>query len=268
MKLSVSVQLLVFMKPALLHKSLPQPVDWDALPKGQLQKQGIESTLAPLCRQFFGYHLLLLGRLSSELDMSDCPIKHKIQLTEKSQTALGNGVSPVMGKSCALPFLENSIDAFVLAHELDFARDPHQILREVDRTIIHNGHVAIVGYNPISLAGIFRFLPQKYSKGLKHARCFSTFRIKDWLHLLGFEVIGVHRQGFVSLFHNGRFKWLAKIEQGLRKYLPLFSSRYIIIAKKRVVPLSLIKPKWKPSPKFSAVSASMRGANNSLKQKI
>lgn len=258
MKLSVCVQLLVYMKPALLKKTLPQPTHWSSLPQGAAQKRTVETAVNALSRQFFGYHLVKLGQLSSGLTLDQCPIKHQIQVSTTEHTALAAKNSVIVGQPQELPFLENSIDAFILAHELDFAHDPHQILREVDRAIIHNGYVVIVGYQPLSLASLFRLMPAKYSGELKHARCFTTFRIKDWLSLLGFEVVKVEHYGFASLRFSGRLRFLCYLERPMRKYLPFLSSRYIMVAKKRVVPLSLIKPKWKPSPKFSPVGASMR----------
>ena len=54
----------------------------------------------------------------------------------------------------ALPFPSNSLDLVVLPHTLELARDPHQTLREVERVLVPEGRVVIVGFNPASLWGL------------------------------------------------------------------------------------------------------------------
>ncbi|WJG10650.1 methyltransferase domain-containing protein [Aliiglaciecola sp. LCG003] len=250
------------MKPALRSKKPIYPINWDELPMGLHLQSHLEQSLVQSTGRFFGYHLVKVGCLSGHIVLADCTIKHIVNVINQEcvKTQADTANSQVIADAHELPFSENSIDAFLLAHELDFSRDPHQILREVDRTLIPNGHVVIVGFNPFSLAGVFRFLPLKGNKTLREARFFSSVRIKDWLHLLGFEVIEQQQLAFTSLMFSKKHRVFAAIEKLCRRYLPIFSSIYVIVARKRVIPLSLIKPKWKPATKFSAVGASMRGS--------
>lgn len=241
------------MKPAFSGNKPKYPRNWSELPAGEDLKGIVEQALEDVSRQMFGYHMVKLGDLSCQLELPHCPIKHVVGITDKV-----NDNNAVVGKSQALPFSENSVDAIVMAHELDFAQDPHQILREVDRVIIPNGQVAIVGFNPISAAGLLKFLPINPGQILHDARFFSSMRIKDWLHLLGFEVIEHQHVVFSELFFERKVNGNSRWQVWCQKYLPVFSSVYVIVAKKRVLPLSLIKPKWKPKPNFSAVGASMK----------
>jgi SAM-dependent methyltransferase len=238
------------MKPALTHLAPKYPNSWQDLPMGPALREIVEGTLAESSRQFFGYHLLRLGNLSSEIELPQCPIKHKFNVTRKIQP-----LSSVQGKADSLPIAENSIDAILLVHEMDFAHDPHQILREVLRAIIPNGHLVVVGFNPWSLCGLFKYLPFKRQNALHQARFFSITRTKDWLHLLGFEITTVRRAVFSELFLGRRLapesKWISWCE----KYLGWLSAIYIIEARKREIPLSLIKPKWNTKTKFAPVGA-------------
>ncbi len=161
-------------------------------------------------------------------------------------------------QSHCLPFAENSIDGFLLANELDFAQDPHEILREVDRVITQNGYVIISGFNPLSLAGIAKFLPVKRENILHDARFFTSYRIKDWLQLLGFEIVEQRQVLFSTLFFQQKWKGAAKLQDYLASYLPWCSAVYVILAKKRVIPMTAIKPKRNLKPRFSAVGASVR----------
>src|ERR1019366_694210 len=53
----------------------------------------------------------------------------------------------------ALPFDAASLDLVVLPHALELARDPHRTLREVERVLVPEGRVLIIGFNPASLWG-------------------------------------------------------------------------------------------------------------------
>ena len=50
-----------------------------------------------------------------------------------------------------LPIATQSIDLVLLPHVLEFAEEPHAVLREVDRVMMPEGRLVIVGFNPWSL---------------------------------------------------------------------------------------------------------------------
>jgi ubiquinone/menaquinone biosynthesis C-methylase UbiE len=163
-------------------------------------------------------------------------------MTEKELTN-----SNVRGISRELPLQQNSVDGFLLAAELDFAQDPHQILREIDRAITANGHLIIAGFNPFSLAGLLKYLPINRGNLLHQGR------------LLGFEIIGQEQVMYSSLFENKRFLPGSALQRFCKRYFPGFSSMYILVARKREIPLSTIKPKWQVNkPRFAAANARVR----------
>lgn len=243
------------MRPALIKNHPTKPELWQDLPLGNELKCLIESEIAEMSRKFFGYHLVRLGHLSSQIELASCPIKHQVNITSNTQP-----YSSLVAISDDLPMSENSVDAFLLAHELDFAKDPHQILREVDRTIMPNGHLIITGFNPLSLCGLFKYLPINKGSVLHDARFFSCARIKDWLQLLGFEIVDVKHLLFNELFLQRKLLGASKWTKWCHQYLPMLTTMYVIVAIKREIPLSLIKPKWKAKPKFSTVGVSARNS--------
>jgi len=167
-----------------------------------------------------------------------------------------SSVSPkIVGQSHQLPFSENSIDGFLLANELDFAQDPHEILREVDRVITQSGYVIVSGFNPLSLAGIAKYLPVKRDNKLHDARFFTSYRIKDWLQLLGFEIVEQRQIMFSTLFFEQRWGYAKNIQQYLSTYFPWCSAVYVILARKRVMPMTAIRPKLQLKRQFSPVGA-------------
>ncbi len=276
------------MKSAFRAKPPRYPTSWDDFPAGEHIRDAVNTVCSDYAERIFGYHFAKLGSLSAEINLNTSPIRHHInqvpfdnqfgcQLdddTASNNTSDNNVASSqsqdgsrestisrentIVGQSHSLPFSENSIDGFLLANELDFAQDPHEILREVDRVITQNGYVIISGFNPLSLAGIAKFLPVKRGNILHDARFFTSYRIKDWLQLLGFEIVEQRQVLFSTLFFQQRWKGAAKLQHYLASYLPWCSAVYVILAKKRVIPMTAIKPKRNLKPRFSAVGASVR----------
>jgi SAM-dependent methyltransferase len=150
----------------------------------------------------------------------------------------------------ALPFPSQSVDLLVLPHALELARDPHLTLREVERVLVPEGRVVIVGFNPASLWG----LRQRMGR-LQGAAARSTgplilpragdfigyWRLRDWLRLLSFEVergrFGCWRPPFASQRWLGRFGWM---ENAGDRWWPVFGALYLLVAVKRVRGMRLV----------------------------
>lgn len=253
----------MIIKSAFKAKPLRYPNSWEDFPAGEHIQHAVSAVCNDYAERIFGYHFAKLGTLSSAITLDKSPIRHHINhvpTLPEDKTGISLHSNLVVGQSHCLPFSENSIDGFLLANELDFAQDPHEILREVDRVITHSGYVIISGFNPLSLAGIAKFLPVKRGNVLHDARFFTSYRIKDWLQLLGFEIVEQRQVLFSTLFFQQKWKGAAKLQQYLSSYLPWCSAVYVILAKKRVFPMTAIKPKRKLKPQFSAVGASARAS--------
>lgn len=145
----------------------------------------------------------------------------------------------------ALPFPENSIDLVVLPHSLELARDPHRTLREVDRVLVPEGRVVIAGFNPASLWGL-RQRAGRARRGMGFGRdaplylprageFIGYWRLRDWLHLLGFEVeggrFGCYRPPLMSPTWLERFRWMDRVGD---RWWPVLGAVYFLVAVKRV----------------------------------
>lgn len=240
------------MKPALSFRQPHYPKSWNKLPNGELIRAEISSQLTPWWPKFFGYHLLKIGALSADLTINDSPIKNHISLTQEPRE------HSVVADVDELPLLEHSVDVCLLSHALEFSIDPHHVVREANRVLIPNGYLVITGYNPFSLAGLNKLVPYRRGESPWKERFFSPMRVKDWLQLMGFEILLDQRTLHSTLVANNekRGKVAQYCQQLASSYMPSVGSVYIIIAKKRVLPLTPIKPKWKLRPKFSTVNVS------------
>ena len=143
-----------------------------------------------------------------------------------------------------LPFACDSLDMVVLPHVLEFADNPHQILREVERVLRPEGNLLISGFNPFSLWGMHRALGRK--QGYPWCGHFIRLpRLKDWLALLGFEVVGGRFAAYAPPLHHS--KWLDSfsfMEKAGDRWWAVSGGVYFLHAIKRVPGMRLIKPRW------------------------
>ena len=218
------------MKPAMTNKALLPPAHWQDMAHGLWLKEQLEQTIHPWLGKLFGYYSLSIGELAAELDLSACPIRKKICLNEKG--------GEVKAKICQLPIHASSIDACVLPFCLDFCNDPHQLLREAHRVVIADGHLLLMGFNPYSLLVAGKLLPGCKHKAPWNGRFFSCHRVKDWLQLLGCEIVDEQHLAWNSLLSNPSDSNQA--QRLGQQYVPWLSSVYVLLARKREIPLTPI----------------------------
>ncbi|MDX8379022.1 MAG: methyltransferase domain-containing protein [Gallionella sp.] len=143
-----------------------------------------------------------------------------------------------------LPLASASLDLLVMPHVLEFSKQPHAILREVERVLMPEGSVLISSINPHSLWGVYRALGRRKSyPWCGHFIVLS--RMKDWLALLGFEVVGGSFAAYAPPFHQK--KWLVCcefMEAAGDRWWAVSGGVYFVHAIKRVPGVRLIKPKW------------------------
>lgn len=246
------------MKPALSFRQPQYPKSWDKMPSGELILSEINKMTAPWWPKFFGYHLLKLGALSGAVDCAGTTIKHQITLSSSLEKA------NVIADVDELPLLEHSVDVCLLSHALEFSIDPHHVVREANRVLIPNGYLVITGFNPFSLAGLNKLIPYRRKNSPWKERFFSPMRVKDWLHLMGYEILADERSicSTLSSAVGSQGKMSSFCQRIASNYFPSLGSIYVIVAKKRVLPLTPIKPKWKLRPKFSTVNVSSMNSPN------
>lgn len=154
----------------------------------------------------------------------------------------------VMGRPSHLPILSDLVDAALLPHALEFASDPYSILREVDRVLIGEGQLLVLGFAPVSLWGVrARVVRSGFPPGMR--RILSERRVREWLVLLGFEVIASRRYLYCGPWSSG-FERRTGNARLLRRGLlnPLPAGAYLIKARKRVRTLTPIRPRFKDKP--------------------
>ncbi|MBS0448462.1 MAG: class I SAM-dependent methyltransferase [Proteobacteria bacterium] len=166
----------------------------------------------------------------------------------------------------ALPFDANSLDLVVLPHALELARDPHLALREVERVLVPEGRVVIVGFNPASLWGLRQRLGE-LRRGVDGGAARPLFvsdagdflgyrRLRDWLKLLSFEIeagrFGCYRPPVAAETWLQRYAWIESVGE---RWWPVFGAVYFVVAVKRVRGMRLVGMARKPQAVRNAAPA-------------
>ena len=210
--------------------------EWFATPQGGYVLGREQAYMDRTVSDIFGYNALQLG-----LPEHDFLRSNRMPLRFCSAEHSGAHV-----KLCydELPFACDSLDLAVLPHILEFAEFPHQILREAQRVLRPEGQLIISGFNPRSLWGMHRALGRR--EGYPWQGHFIALpRLKDWLALLGFDVVGGRFAAYAPPFNQA--KWLERfafMEAAGDRWWAGRGGVYFLHAIKRVHGMRLIKPQW------------------------
>jgi len=247
------------------NESIIELGQWLRRPPGRYLLEWEQACLDGLVSDVFGYHALQLGL--AELDgLRANRMPHRWVATDTQHLpepielpALEDGISRVslhgeVALHCdfdALPFPSDSLDLVVLPHTLELARDPHLTLSEVERVLVPEGRVVIVGLNPASLWGLRQRMARGGERvGIGRHRApflpragefFGYWRVRDWLRLLSFEVeagrFGCWRPPLASQAWLERFAWLEPLGS---RWWPVLGAVYALSAVKRVRGMRLV----------------------------
>ena len=222
---------------------------WLDTPPGRYLLAWEQAQLDRVVADLFGFHALQLGL--PQLDGLRANRMPHRWLSTEALHGVGNGTvaSALAADPDALPFPERSIDLVVAPHTLELARDPHRTLAEVERVLMPEGRLVILGLNPASLWGarqrvgrLRQTLGGKASPFLPRPGEFIGYwRLRDWLRLLSFEVeggrFGAYRPPLRSERWLERFGWMDRVGD---RWWPVFGAVYMLVAVKRVRGMRLV----------------------------
>jgi SAM-dependent methyltransferase len=226
-----------------LRGSLRPISEWFGSPLGQLLIERERELIDEQLHNLFGYHLLQLS-VVNHLDLTEASrISHRFALYPQVSEH-----SFIAGRADFnhLPLPANSIDLVLLHHVLDYSQSPHHVLREASGVLISQGHLVVVGFNPWSLFGLWRWLVRFFSRAPQwRHQSLRLGRVLDWLAVLDFEPVVV-KQGFYSppCHKPNTIKYLQWMERwGKRLALP-WGGFYVIVARKDTLAPIPLKPQW------------------------
>lgn len=210
-----------------------------------VEQQALDQVMPNL----FGYHLLQIESALNEPLCGSSLVPHKVLLSRHTPHHFAGlqEMSFLRGHAETLPVASDSVDVVLLAHTLEFAGDPYQVLREIDRILVPEGHLVIQGFNPWSSWGAWHLICARWAGPPWNGRFRSAGRIREWLGVLGFDTCQSTSYFFrPPLQHNGLMRRLEIIERLGQRCWPFAGAGYILVAKKRVLTRTLIRRRWRP----------------------
>lgn len=217
---------------------------WLRHPVGTRVLEAEQARLAEVLPNLFGYYLLQAGGWGRHIALcDDSRIRRRFLADTNTKRD-----PDLVAQPDALPILSDSIDVVVLPHTLELAGEPHRVLRETERVLIGDGHVVILGFNPWSAWGLWRLFLRR--RGVPWSGRFIAERtLRDWLALLGFDIVAVYHHSHALPARLGAIdRWL---ERAAERGWPLPAGAYVLVARKRTVPITPLRPRWRPAKPFA-----------------
>lgn len=217
---------------------------WLQSPPGQYILQSEQLLFNRAVSDVFGYHALQIG-LPQLYTLEESRISLKLMLLTHGNSVAGGDLpyQQIEGIPEELPFANQSLDLVILPHVLEFANDPHQILREVDRVLIPEGRVVISGFNPASLWGLRQYMGRLIGQAYlpREGQFMSLLRVKDWLKLLDYSVDRGHFACYRLPLHKEKnMARMGFLENMGNRWWPILGSVFLISAIKRHVGTRLV----------------------------
>ena len=230
--------------------------DWFATPLGAYLLAKERAYLDDVTPDIFGFHALQLG-------LPQFDLLRENRITHRMRIDVGEG-SDVRARGDELPIATQSIDLALLPHALEFAGEPHALLREIDRVMMPEGRLIILGFNPWSLWGLRSAIGPARHETPWNGKFVSLLRVKDWLALLGFEVSAGRLVCYVPpVKKEAWLRRLAFMEPAGDRWWAVGGAVYMLQAIKRVRGVRLLTPAWHEAvarEKRVALAAKREGA--------
>ncbi|MDX1432397.1 MAG: methyltransferase domain-containing protein [Gammaproteobacteria bacterium] len=227
--------------------------DWFSGIPGRLIVEAEVGLLDQALPNLFGFHLVQVGGLGDADLMSKSRILNRVVVSlagDRDETRY----PVVRGTATALPVESDSVDVVLLPHILEFESQPHEALRESARVLVPEGHVVICGFNPWSMLGCWKYLAGRNRAMPWGGHFLRPTRLRDWLALLGFDVLLQQVCFFKPPFTNEQLlRKLDVLDQAGARLLPYFGGAYILLARKRLTTLTPIRTRWRPKRRLVSV---------------
>ena len=218
--------------------------DWYATPLGAEVARAEAAAVERQLDGLVGYYLIQVGLAGVFCaGVGEGRIRSRIQLPAAPRPNVP-GIQ-VAGLPALLPIASDSVDAVVLPHTLDLEEDPQTALREVERVLIPEGRVIVMGFNALSLWGAWGLVGQRRGRVPWCGRFLTPFRVRDWLTLLGFDVEAEEMLVFRPPWRRaGRGRGVSLMDTLGTRYWPFLGGVYVIRGVKRVSTLTPLRPSW------------------------
>jgi SAM-dependent methyltransferase len=223
--------------------------DWFETPLGRLLSDAERKALDRHLDRWTGASLLQIGGFGRG--------RRVLRANTSRQWLVGDAdAGPVdcLLRAEQLPFQSGSMDIVVLVHSLEFSSNPHGVLREAARVLAPEGHLLVLGFNPVSWWGLAHMLPALKRRGSPwNGRYYSSRRLRDWLLLLDLEVDGAEYCFYRPPLRRRRLQErLRPLERWLPRLAAWSGGVHLTVASKHVAGMTPLRPVWQSLRQFAA----------------
>ncbi len=208
--------------------------------------------LSAIIPTLFGYDAMVVGESKFATCMKQSTIKNQYIVNDDLTFTPDDSAGFFYARRDRLPISSGVMDMVYLPHSLEFAGNPHEVLREAYRVLRSDGHLIVSMFNPLSMWGLWGSFAKFGHDVPWKANFMSIVKLKDWLALLGFDIIRVNYFGYNLPLNKCNYAAdLSLIERyGQKLELPI-GAAYIIEAAKRVIPLTPVAKTWRTEPELN-----------------
>ncbi len=192
----------------------------------------------------YGHRVVALGVAGTEDLLAGSRIPHRIVV---APVRARNAPRPsLLAEPECLPLASDSVDVVVLPHTLEFAADSAAVLREVERVLVPEGHLVILGFNPLSLLGLWRLGPRRHPAGPWSGRFVTANATRQRLARAGLQTVSVNYCFYRPPIGSPRIlSRLDFMERLGARWVPGGGGSYLVLARKRVATLTPIRARWR-----------------------
>lgn len=231
--------------------------DWYRSPLGQTVARVECVSVERLLCQTFGYYLIQIGAVETFADaLTASRIRHRVLIPGLPTS--GQHAPQILSDAHQLPFAADSVDAILLPHTLDVVADSRAVLSEVERVLIPDGRVIIVGFNALSAWGLWGWMGRTTGRAPWRGQFYTAGQIERWLSDFGFESEVCEHIMFCPPIHCAPSGRCASVESWGQRFLPALGGIYVIRAIKRVTTLTPLKPSWLGRRRIILTDGAMR----------
>jgi hypothetical protein len=218
--------------------------EWLAGPLGSRVQALERRLLGEALAGVFGWQLLQIGQWGGVAALQNLARTQRFGVLDETLPELPERVLGIRSRLDSLAVASDSVDAVLLPHTLECVANPHELLREVERILLGDGQLIVMGFRPSSLWGLRNLLVRDgFPPQTEHF--IAEHRLRDWLKLLGFEITDARHYLFTWPWGSASPPGQRLLEHAGANLWPLFAGGYFLQARKRVYTLTPVRPRWR-----------------------
>lgn len=239
---------------------------WFQTPAGRALLEEEQDLLSRILPSIFGYHCLQITDIPSYQYTQSSLIPNHIRLGRQVDRDFSS--SQIQGYPELLPILPHQLDLVVLTHTLDQSPQMSEVLQRIYQSIRPDGYIIVLGFNPWSLWGLWRWIKLKQNDPVWSLPFVHSQVVENELIQHGCLIHETQRYFYRWPWGKASANFGNKLGP-LKSLFPWMSGGYVIVAQKKMTTLTQVRHSWrKPErvlmPKLASPAPNSRQAEKTV----